>query len=52
MMGHPLGYWTSAEAERRRRVLAFAAGMLAGAALTAAAWLAGLLAGTTCPPSC
>lgn len=47
-MGHPLGYWTFPETERRRRAWAYLAGIATGLALAAAAFLAG----AQCPPFC
>lgn len=48
MMGHPVACWTFPHIERRRRVIAFAAGVLVG--LSAA--IAAFLAGAACRPYC
>lgn len=44
MMGHPLAIWTFPEVERRRRLVAFAAGAALGASISAVAFLLGLAA--------
>lgn len=41
MMGHPIACWTFPHVERRRRAIAFAAGVLVGTLAAAAAFLAG-----------